>query len=248
MPTKKLTAEGLASPNWGKTIKFMKRSSGAFHGIYIGAGPYLSAKTVLDIDQNLIDVLASPTEVPLTSLAGKSFSINDNSVGQLALAVTGGYRGRFAFAGRSGAAFSDREGIYVGANYHYLRGFRYEGADMMFRFDTEASGPSLGLLTILPSTSPAVVNNFTSHSGSGFALDFGVAAVIDHFEFGFGANGVANRIEWKNMTGKRYELVSLTQGGDFEKQGLPQALPFPRVELPTAYIASGAYHLRTGLS
>ena len=141
VPTQKLTAEGLASPNWGKTIKFLKRSSGAFHGIYIGAGPYLSAKTVLDIDQNLIDVLASPTDVSLASLAGKSYSITDNSVGQLALAVTGGYRGRFAFAGRSGAGFSDREGIYVGANYHYLRGFRYEGADMTFRFDTEASGP-----------------------------------------------------------------------------------------------------------
>ena len=67
-----------------------------------------------------------------------------------------------------------------------------------------------------------MVNNFTSHSGSGFALDFGVAAVIDHFEFGFGVNGVANRIEWKNMTGKRYELDSLIQGGDFRSRGLPQ--------------------------
>lgn len=241
--TRKLTAEGLASPNWGKTFKFLKRSSGTFHGIYIGAGPYLSAKTVLDVDPNLIAVLASPTDVPLANLANKHFSITDNSVGQLALSVTGGYRGRFAFPGRSGAGFSDREGLYVGANYHYLRGFRYEGADMTFRFDTEASGTDIGLLTLNPSTSPAVVDNFTSHSGTGFALDFGVAAVIDHFEFGFGANGVANRIEWKNLTGRRYQLQSLIQGGDFIKQGTPLGLPLPRVELPTEYIGSGAYHL-----
>jgi hypothetical protein len=243
VPTSKLTAEGLASPNWGKTIKFMKRSSGAFQGIFIGAGPYLSAKTVLDIDPDLISVFASATDVPLANLANKHFSITDNSVGQLALSVTGGYRGRFAFSGRSGTGSSDRDGIYVGANYRYLRGFRYEGTDMTFRFDTEASGPSIGLLTILPTTSPAAVNNFTSHSGSGFALDFGVAAVIDRFEFGFGVNGAANRIEWKNMTGRRYEIESLIQGGDFEKQGTTPGLPLPRVELPTEYVGSGAYHL-----
>lgn len=242
VPTNKLTAEGLVSPNWGKTFKFLRRSSGTFHGIYIGAGPYLSAKTVLDIDQNLINVLASPTDVPLASLANKSFLIGDSSVGQLALAVTGGYRGRFAFPGRSGAGFSDREGIYIGANYHYLHGFRYESADMAFRFDTDPNG----LLTTFPTDPthpPAVVDNFTSHSGTGFALDFGAAAVIDRFEFGFGVNGVANRIEWANLAGKRYQLQSLVEGGDFIKQGLPPGPSLFRVELPTQYIGSGAYHL-----
>jgi hypothetical protein len=167
--------------------------------------------------------------------------IGDSSVGQLALSVTGGYRGRFALPGRSGAGSSDREGIYIGANYHYLRGFRYEGADMAFRFDTDPDG----LLTELPSTSPAVVDNFTSHSGTGFALDFGAAAVIDRFEFGFGVNGVANRIEWNNLTGRRYQIQSLVLvgGSDFQRQGSPPGLPLPRVELPTEYIASGAYHL-----
>jgi hypothetical protein len=243
VPTSKLTAEGLASPTWGKTFKFLKRGGGAFQGFFIGAGPYLSAKTVLGIDQNLIDVLASATDVPLTSLANKSFLIGDSSAGQLALSVTGGYRGRFALPGRSGAGSSDRDGIYVGANYHYLRGFRYESADMAFRFDTEASGPSIGLLTVLPTTSPALVDNFTSHSGSGFALDFGVAAVVDRFEFGFGVNGVANRIEWNNLTGNRYQLQSLTQSGDFKKQGPLSGPSLLRVELPTEYIGSGAYHL-----
>ena len=234
VPTNQLTAEGLASPSWGKTIKFLKRSGGTFHGIYLGAGPYLSAKTILDIDQNLINVLASPTDVPL---ANKNFFMTDSSMGQLALSVTGGYRGRFALPGRSGA--SDRDGIYVGANYHYLHGFRYEAADMTFLFDTDPSG----LLTIQPATAPAVVDNSTSHSGTGFALDFGVAAVIDHFEFGFGANGVANRIEWKDLTAKRYRLQSLVEGGDFIKQGLPPGPSLLRVELPTEYIVSGAYHL-----
>jgi hypothetical protein len=101
VPTNNLTAEGLASPSWGKTFKLYKRDDGTFHGFYAGAGPYLSAKTALNIDKGLTDVLVSATDV---SISNRSFLITDLSAGQLALSVTGGYRGRIALPGRSGGS------------------------------------------------------------------------------------------------------------------------------------------------
>ncbi len=236
VPTNTLTAEGLASPTWGKTIKFINRSNGTFHGFFLGVGPYISAKTRWNIDQALTAVLSSPTPV---SIPNRSFSIADGTVGQLALSGTGGYRGRIAFPSRPGAsAEANRDGIYIGANYHYLRGFRYEAVDMLIRMDTDAAG----LLTIRPATTPAVVDYFNSRSGTGFALDFGVAGVIGGWEFGFGANGIANRIEWQNVTGKRFRLASLVEGGSFIESSLGVVNPTLRVELPVDYTGSGAYH------
>jgi hypothetical protein len=233
VPTNSLTAEGLASPSWGKTIKVHRGDGGAFQGFFVGVGPYISAKTVLNIDKALTDVLASPTPV---SIPNRSFSITDSSVGQLALSATGGYRARFAW--RKGAASSSRDGLYVGMNYHYLWGVRYETADMQFRFDTDSAGQ----LTLKPATAPAVVNWVEGRSGHGYALDFGVAAVVEHWEFGFGANGVGNRIDWDTLRGKQYKLQSLVQGGSFVHQTVPVSGSLPlRVELPVVYTGNLAY-------
>ena len=40
-PATSVSAEGLASPNWGKTFKLSQNTNGSFQGIYAGAGPYL---------------------------------------------------------------------------------------------------------------------------------------------------------------------------------------------------------------
>jgi hypothetical protein len=229
-PTNSLTAEGLASPNWGKTIKFAKRDTGAFHGIYIGAGPYISAKTVLTIDKALTDVLSSSTPV---SIPNRTFSVSDGSVGQLALAITGGYRGRIALPGRSG-----RDGVYIGGNFHYLHGFRHEDAKISVRFDTDPNG----LLTIRPTTVPAAVDYLYARSGSGYAVDLGVATVLNRLELGFGANGVGNRINWENPVLRRYTIQSLIEGGDFVEQRLATPFSKLKVELPVDYTANGAYH------
>ena len=240
VPVSSLTAEGLASPNWGKTIKLRRRDNGSFQGFYVGAGPYLSAKTALNIDPNLIGVLASATDV---SIPNRTFTIDDASTGQLALAITGGYRARIAWPRRGGAPGSKREGLYIAANYNHLLGFRYESPDIHVRFNTDSSG----LLTVLPVTVPVVVNEWTSHSGRGYAIDLGIAAVVDRWEFGFGANGVANRINWKNLTGKSYTMLSLVtegqQGGEFVKQSLPAGPATLRVKLPVSYTGSAACHL-----
>ncbi len=237
VPTNDLTAEGLIAPGWGATIKLRKKPDGGFHGLYLGFGPYLSMNTSLKIDKALTDLLASPTPV---NIPNRSFSIRDTSTGQLALSFIGGYRGRFALPGRSSGS-SNRDGIYVGANYRYLYGLGYEAAGMAFRFDTDAGG----LLTIAPTTSPASVLYTSSTTGKGFAVDLGAAAVVGHWEFGFGANGLGNRIEWETLANKLYALESLVEGGDFIERRLPSGPNLFRVELPVEYIGSAAFNARS---
>src|SRR5262245_27051786 len=59
-PANQPRAEGLASPNWGKTFKVKTGPGGAFQGIYVGAGPYLAMQTDVNFDQQLINVLGAP--------------------------------------------------------------------------------------------------------------------------------------------------------------------------------------------
>ena len=233
VPTNHLLSEGLANPNWGKTFKLHRHPDGSFQGFYVGVGPYLSAKTVLNIDKGLTDILGSST---LVYTPNADFSITDQTIGQLALAITGGYRGRFALPGLKGT----RDGIHIGMNYHYLKGFRYENPDITVRFNMDSDG----LLILNPTVSPIVINYHNSRSGSGFALDFGIGAVVDHWEFGFGANGVGNRISWDDLTLKQFRMQSLFEGGDFIEERLPVASSSLRVELPVEYIGNVGYHER----
>ena len=102
-----LRSEGLMSPSWGKTFKFHRSTEGAFQGFYVGAGPYFAAKTDLSIDKGLTDVLGSSTSV---SIPNRNFLIGDRSVGQLAMAITGGYRARFTLPTMKSVARSDLSG------------------------------------------------------------------------------------------------------------------------------------------
>ena len=45
-----MSAEGLASPNWGHTFKLSQNANGSFQGIFAGAGPYFSIQTSAEID------------------------------------------------------------------------------------------------------------------------------------------------------------------------------------------------------
>ena len=87
-----------------------------------------------------------------------------------------------------------RHGLYIAGDYHYLRGLRYDSADVQVRFDTDSSG----LVTLNPTTIPISAAHTYSNKGNGFALDLGVGAVVDRWKFGFGVNGLANRINWGN--------------------------------------------------
>ena len=61
VPANQPPAEGLAAPNWGRTIKIARGPGGAFQGVYVGAGPYFSMRSEFAIDPQLTTILASPT-------------------------------------------------------------------------------------------------------------------------------------------------------------------------------------------
>lgn len=166
-----------------------------------------------------------------------NFDIGNQSAGQLALSLTGGYRARFELPGSGNSDRSSRNGIYAALNYHYLHGFRYEDMDLAVALDTDSGG----LLTIDPETSPIDLYYLNSRSGRGFTLDFGLGVVVNGWEFGFGVNGVANRIDWENLTLKRFSLESVLAGGDFTEEHLPLASTDLRVELSVQYIGNVGY-------
>jgi hypothetical protein len=224
-------AEGLASPSWGATIRVTGDRGGPFQGVYVGAGPYLSMRAHGTIDERVIEILAS--EDPLR-FANTQYGLASDTQGQIAMAITGGYRGRFEIANPG----SDRDGIYTAVDFNYLHGFRYEAAGASLRLDTD----SVGLLTINPLLpSPLVISRTAAESGRGFAIDVGVAAVVHGFEVGFGVNGIANRINWTDVEQTTYLLGNLFLGQDFVESG-PLPASDVRVELPKDYHVNGGYH------
>jgi hypothetical protein len=195
-PANQPRAEGLASPNWGRTIKVATLPGGGFQGIYVGAGPYFSMQSDVSIDEQLITILSSETDVYLPNT---QIGLGNVNRGQMAAAFTGGYRARLALPN----AASDRDGIYLALNYNYLHGFRYEDVNLALRLDTDRTG----LLTVNPFLpSPLVVTRDSASSGTGRAIDFGVGAVVARWDLGFGVNGIANRIDWTNAERTTYSM------------------------------------------
>ena len=230
-PDSSIVAEGLANPSWGKTFTIASDASGGLvHGIYAGAGPYFSVQSQSLIDPTLIDVLASTTPVYRPNTR---FMAGTVTASQMAMAITGGYRGRLPLMDTG----NDADGVYVAANFHYLRGFRFDRFDLSTRLDTDAAG----LITIQPTTSPVSIDRVKSETGTGFALDFGAAVAMREWTFGFGASGVANRIEWDALEREQFVLQSLFAGGDFLEIDLPAPTAKQRVELPVNYTGNFGY-------
>jgi len=223
-PANQPRAEGLASPNWGKTIRVKTGPGGAFQGVYVGAGPYLAMQTDVNFDGQLVDILGSATD---TYVPDVTMRLGSATRGQMAAAFTGGYRARLALP----SAASDRDGVYLAANYNFLRGFRYEDVNLALHLDTDRTG----LLTISPQTvSPLLVTRDHATSGIGRAIDVGLGLVLDRWNAGFGVNGIANRIKWTHVERTSYELNNPFLGGEFV-DGLPQPIGDVDATLPVDY-------------
>ncbi len=233
-PRQSYDAQGLVSPTFGYTARLKGTKDGPYHGIYAGVGPYISLGTNVQFDQQLIDILKSSTA---TYRPNQSFSITDGSNGQVAGALTIGYRSHLALPGGSAFA-SARDGIYIATNYNYLRGFRRDTAGIRVRFDTDAQG----LITLNPTTTPVVVDHVWSSRGNGFAVDVATAVVVNHWEVNFAADGIGNRIDWEDNRLERLTLGNLFQGLSFVKTPLPSTAGKIRVELPVRYSGGGGYH------
>lgn len=242
-PPNATVAEGLAAPNWGGTIKVYRGGAGTFHGIYVGAGPYLSIRTSAVIPTQLTDIFSSATTASVPRLTSFPQMTND-TLGQLAMAVTGGYRGRYSLGGVRGGP---RDGVYVAVNYNYLRGFRYENTHLGLRLDTDVAGLLIAN-PLLPS--PVLVTRQYATSGKGHAIDVGVGAVVDHWEVSVGAKGLSNRLDWSGVQQTTYALgdpnkpilLNLLQSGNANFAGVgPVPIADAHVELPVDYRADVAY-------
>ena len=206
----------------------------SFQGIYVGAGPYLAAQAYADFDAEFEKLLNSSTDRYVRSA---SMGIGGGETDQLALEITGSYRARFPIFAQDGPGAS-RNGMYVMANYHHLQGFRLDEFNAKLRLDTDSDG----LLVPNPPETPFTLEWHTSSKGIGLALDFGVAFVINRWDFGAGVSGVANRIKWRDITRHELALVSLFNGTEFVHTKLPRTNLTTQIELPVTYTGDLSYH------
>ena len=230
VPRNQPAAEGLASPSWGGTIRVADDQAGTFHGVFLGAGPYLSMRTAVGIDERMIGILSADRDVYFPN---GQFLLGNDTRGQAALALTGGYRGRFAVNSEF-----ERDGIYAAADYLYLRGFRFEDVGTRLFLNTD----SAGLLTFTPLTpAPLSLTRQRASSGNGFAIDLGVGAIVSGWEAGFAINGIANRITWNDVRQSTYTLGDLFGGNSAFVESPDLAVGDVRVELPVDYTIHGGY-------
>ena len=233
-PVNQPVSEGLTYSPYGGTIRLYRGAGGTYQGIFVGAGQYLAMRTSVDLDERLLDVLGSSTNVYVPNT---QFMLGTATRDELALALTGGYRGRFAPFTDAG---SERDGVYVAVNYNYLWGFDYNDVNVRLRLDTD----NAGLLTINPTlvfNPPLVVTRDHARSGRGFAIDMGVGVIAGPIEAGFGVNGIANRIEWSDADRTTFSLatVFLGSGNFIESRAVP--IGDVRVELPRDYRGNVGY-------
>ena len=229
----KTSEEGLMAITWGHTF-MLHESDRSFQGIYVGAGPYLAAQAYADFDAEFEKLLNSATDRYVRSA---SMGIGGGEIDQLALDITGSYRARFPLFAQDGPGAS-RNGMYVVANYHHLQGFRFDEFNAKLRLDTDPGG----LLVPNPPETPFTLEWQTSSKGIGLALDFGMAFVVNRWDFGAGVSGVANRIKWRDITRHELALVSLFNGTEFVHVKLPGPNLTTQIELPVTYTGDLSYH------
>jgi hypothetical protein len=232
IPTSQPVAYGLVAPNWGVTVPVYKQKNGSTHSVYAGGGLYLPFRGALEVDDQLKSILSSDSNVYIPN---SQFRLTGGVRSALPIAISGGYRGRF----KLGKGGSNRDGLYVAFNYNYLQGFVYEDVGMTLRLDTDPQG----LLTFNPSVPSNPIEVLRAHSteGHGMALDFGVVAVVNRIEVGFGINGLANHIKWTDVEVTHYSLPNiLTGNGDFVESTTPGS--DVTAKQPIDYVSSAGYH------
>jgi hypothetical protein len=73
-------------------------------------------------------------------------------------------------------------------------------------------------------------------------MDLGTAVIIRGWNFGVGANGIANRIVWDSFRNEQLVLQSLFLGGNFVRRPLPPSAESRKVTLPVRYSGSAGYN------
>jgi hypothetical protein len=242
VPKSPMTMSGTFTPDYGKTIRLLKVGK-LYQGIFVGAGPYLTASTDLSVDPSLVaNWSGASAGIP----SNASLYFDNITESQAAVSITGGYRGRYGtpkVMQMEGA--TDSDGVYVSVNYHYIHGLHYDRDISNARFDTDAAG--LIALSV-PAQPPVVIDRTWSNSGTGHAVDFGTNIVTGPWDFHVTANGVGNHIVWKDPRHQQYTLSYLldgpSSGMDFVKSDLPVLEPTITVKLPVSYAGGATYRAK----
>lgn len=233
-PADTLNAEGLVDSTVGYTFKLAKGRRGGFQGIRLGAGPYIPVRSTNSLDPDLIGLLGSSTPVVLRNTR---LDMTSQTRGQLGVAIAGGYRAHIPWSAQS--AFSTaRDGLFIAADYNYIKGFAFADIDLAVRLDTDANG----LITALPSTTPIRFARQSSTSGTGHAINIGAVAVAGPIEVGFGARGIGNTMTWNDVDNVTYTLRSLTSGNSDFIESPTTTVAQLETEIPVEYRFHGALH------
>jgi hypothetical protein len=227
-PASTLDGAGRLAPTFGKAFT-VHRSARVTHQAFAGAGPYLTIETAGTFDERLVTLLGSSSA---TYFPDSTLRIGNQSMGQAALQLTGGYRALVAVGPKTGGGL-----IEVAADYNYLRGFRYEDVDLDLRFDTDAQG-----LVALDAAAgaPLTIDRHTSTSGRGVAVDLSATAVFERWRVAVRADGLGNRIDWRKVEHRFYEMAQLGDGGALSTVASAGA-PDVRVTVPVELRLQGAY-------
>jgi hypothetical protein len=168
---------------------------------------------------------SSATYVPSSSL-----HVGNQSLGQAAAQITGGYRAQLGLTPAGGR-------LELGADYNHLHGFRYEDVDIDLRLDTDSRGFST---LDTPQGAPLGIDRLSSRSGRGYSVDLNATAIFDRWRVGLRADGLGNRIDWTGVTHREYAMPKLTGGAKLATLfSAPDA--DRRVTLPVQLRLQGAY-------
>jgi hypothetical protein len=228
-PAATLQGAGILSPTFGRAFT-VHRSTRLTHQVYLGGGPYFTVDTTALFDQRLVNMLgaSSATYVPSASL-----EVGNQTSGQLAAQITGGYRGHFALSDGPGGGR-----LILEADYNHLRGFRYENADINLRLNTDGQGL---LLFDSPRGAPLAIERLTSTHGVGRSVDLGASAIFERWRVSVRADGIGNRIDWTDVLHRDYEMARLTGGTTRMARVAEAGAADIRVELPVELRLQGAY-------
>jgi hypothetical protein len=228
-PAATLQGAGILSPTFGHAFT-VHRSRRLAHQVYAGAGPYLTIRTRALFDQRLVNILgaSSATYVPNSSL-----EVGNQTSGQAAMQITGGYRGQLALSDAPGSAQ-----FVLEADFNHLRGFRYEEADINVRLDTAAGG----LLAMNPRLgAPLAIERMTATRGTGHSVDVAASALFDRWRVSVRADGIGNRIDWTGARRREYQMARLTGGTTRLALIDDEGAAAIRVALPVELRLQGAY-------
>lgn len=225
-------AARLIAPRWGHTFAIGSRQPDAAltHHLYLGAGPHLALRTAVDVNGPFSDFLYAANA---NYVRNGQLSLANQTTGQMAIAITGGYRGSYRLGGDTR--------LHVMVNVNHLRGLRYESADVALTFQTDLQG----LVSTSGGGAPLTIDRRTSTRGVGRSADVGFGVEKGRWEVGVSGQNIGNRMTWRDASRRTYAMANVTGLRSQFAISAPTSLGTIVEALPEAYRANLSYRFGT---